>query len=240
MEFDPLAAPTGPSPAITSLCCDEQLRATFTAQLQGFVQRPASAAEAQGLKHAAVAIAVTQAGHGADLPGMSSFADWSLEASLILTRRAGGLRRHAGQWALPGGRMDEGETAEQTALRELAEEVALLLPPSAVLGRLDDYVTRSGYVITPVVVWAGAARGMQGNPGEVQSIHRIPVAEFMRTDAPMLETTTLSPHPVLRMPVGDHWIAAPTAAMLYQFREVVVCGRPTRVAHFDQPTFAWT
>ena len=194
----------------------------------------------QGRRHAAVALAVTEEGLGADLEGLPQHQSWSTVPALLLTKRAQTLRSHAGQWALPGGRIDAGETPEQAALRELAEEVGLQLQPADVLGRLDDYATRSGYVITPVVVWAGAARGMQRNPGEVQSIHRIPVAEFMRTDAPLLETTALSPHPVLRMPVGEHWIAAPTAAMLYQFREVVVCGRPTRVAHFDQPTFAWT
>ena len=81
---------------------------------------------------------------------------------------------------------------------------------------------------------------MVANPDEVDSIHRIPVHEFLRPDAPMLETTDQGPHPVLRMPVGDHWIAAPTAALIYQFCEVAVRGRDTRVAHFDQPAFAWT
>ena len=107
------------------------------------------------------------------------------------------------------------------------------------LGRLDDFVTRSGYVITPVLLWAGAARDMSPNLDEVQSIHRIPVDEFLRADAPMLELRDDSEHPVLRMPVGDSWIAAPTAAILYQFRELCIQGRPTRVAHFEQPHFAW-
>ena len=107
------------------------------------------------------------------------------------------------------------------------------------LGRLDDFVTRSGYVITPVLVWAGAARELQPNPHEVHSIHRIPVAEFLRADAPMLDARHDSERPILRMPVGDSWIAAPTAAVLYQFRELCLCGRPTRVAHFEQPRFAW-
>src|SRR5690606_36798569 len=105
-------------------------------------------------------------------------------------------------------------------LRELHEEVALQLDESAILGRLDDYVTRSGFVITPVVVWAGARAPMRANPAEVASIHRIPAAEFLRADAPLLESTANSEHPVLKMPVGDSWIAAPTAAVLYQFREV--------------------
>ncbi|MDH5540588.1 MAG: CoA pyrophosphatase [Rhizobacter sp.] len=191
-------------------------------------------------KHAAaVAVAITDAGHGAELPGLPRHDTWSSDAALILTRRAEALRSHAGQWALPGGRIEAGETAEHAALREMAEEVALHLDSSAVLGRLDDYITRSGFVITPVVVWAGAARRITPHLAEVQSIHRIPVAELLRPDAPMLESVEGSAHPVLRMPVGHGWIAAPTAAVLYQFCEVCIGGRATRVAHFDQPAFAW-
>ena len=108
-----------------------------------------------------------------------------------------------------------------------------------VLGRLDGFTTRSGFAIAPVVVWAGAGRELAFDPLEVASIHRIPIAEFMREDAPMLDAMPESEHPVLRMPVGDTWIAAPTAAMIYQFREVCILGRHTRVAHFEQPRFAW-
>lgn len=197
------------------------------------------ASDRADLKLAAVAIVVADEGHGAMLRGLPQHEAWSRRAALILTRRAGGLRNHAGQWALPGGRQDEGETPEQTALRELSEEVGLHLSSESVLGRLDTFITRSGYAITPVVVWAGEARELTPNPQEVASVHRIPVAEFMRDDAPILETVTGSEHPVLKMPVGDNWIAAPTAAMIYQFREVCVLGRETRVAHFEQPRFAW-
>lgn len=230
--------PPGPDP-LPALTADDALRTRVAARLSAFTATAVDAGDHGTLRRAAVAIVVTEAGHGAELSGMPSHAAWSTEAALVLTRRAGGLRRHAGQWALPGGRLDPGETPEQAALRELAEEVDLVLSPEALLGRLDDYVTRSGFVITPVVAWAGAARGMVRNPAEVASIHRIPLLEFLRADAPMLEHTTQGPHPVLRMPVGDNWIAAPTAALIYQFREVAVYGRATRVAHFDQPAFAW-
>lgn len=198
----------------------------------------AQAAVAGGHRKAAVAVAVVHEGPGADLPGLPAPGGWSTRAALVLTRRHADLGSHAGQWALPGGRLDDGETPEQAALRELSEEVGLVLAPEAVLGRLDDFVTRSGYVITPVVVWAGPAEGLRPNPGEVDSIHRIPVSEFMRADAPWLDPIADSIHPVLRMPVGDSWIAAPTAAILYQFRELCIAGRPTRVAHFEQPLFA--
>ena len=224
------------SPAARVLLRDPGFRARVQQQLGTFDLHVAKA----GQHHAAaVAVAITDEGLGADLPGIAQPAEWSTQAALILTRRAASLRKHAGQWALPGGRIDAGETPEQAALRELAEEVNLQLDANAVLGRLDDFVTRSGFVITPVVVWAGAARHIVPNPTEVASIHRIPIAEFLRADSPMLELEGDSEHPVLRMPIGSAWIAAPTAAVLYQFREVCIEGRCTRVAHFEQPLFAW-
>ena len=215
---------------------DDPLKQRIKQALQGFNVRPLSE---PGKRVAAVALAVTDESHGADVEGLPRWADWSTRAALVLTRRSGKLNSHAGQWALPGGRADSGESAEQAALRELAEEVGLQLDVHAVLGRLDDFVTRSGFVITPVVVWAGPVPSMTANPGEVASIHRIPLTELMRSDAPMLETVPESRQPVLRMPVGNRWIAAPTAAFLYQFRELCLLGRATRVAHFEQPLFAW-
>jgi mutator protein MutT len=194
---------------------------------------------ADGRKRAAVVVGVTQEGHGAGVEGLPHHSGWSTAPALLLTRRASGLRSHAGQWALPGGRMDEGETPEQTALRELQEEVGLTPDPDAVLGRLDDYTTRSGYLITPVVMWLDAAPDLQLNAQEVESVHRIPFSELTRADAPILNRVSTTQREVLRMPVGQRWIAAPTAAFLLQFREVCLLERPTRVAHFDQPAFAW-
>jgi mutator protein MutT len=187
---------------------------------------------------AAVAVALTEEGWGAQLAGLPAPTEWSTRAAVILTKRALNLGHHAGQWALPGGRIEAGESPEQAALRELAEEVGLQLDDSAVMGRLDDYVTRSGFAITPVVVWAGAAPALVADPAEVASIHRVPLAEFMREDAPLLYPMEDSEHPILRMPLGHQWVAAPTGAVLYQFREVCLSGRMTRVAHFDQPLFA--
>jgi mutator protein MutT len=213
-----------------------ELRQLLTRHLAGF--EPQSL-PADGRKRAAVVLGVTQEGHGAEVDGLPHHTGWSTAPALLLTRRAGGLRSHAGQWALPGGRMDDGETPEQAALRELQEEIGLRPSPSALLGRLDDYATRSGYLITPVVLWLDAARELQLNPQEVHSAHRIPMSELMRADAPILNVVQSTQRQVLRMPVGVRWIAAPTAAFLLQFREVCLLGRPTRVAHFDQPAFAW-
>jgi len=217
------------------MLCDDSLREHIRRHLATLDLRRADPGTH---RIAAVAVAVAEEGDGARLEGLADPAGWSREAALILTRRASDLRDHPGQWALPGGRVDAGESAEETALRELAEEVGLVLDAGAVLGRLDDYVTRSGFAITPVVVWAGTAQALAANPAEVASIHRIPVTEFMRRDAPWLDPIADSEHPVLRMPVGLTWIAAPTAAVLYQFRELCIAGRPTRVGHFEQPLFA--
>ena len=214
----------------------DALRQRLSGQLAAF---PVRTLDHAGRRCAAVAVPVTHAGFGADLPGLPVHDRWSDAPALLLTRRAESLRSHAGQWALPGGRIDAGETAAQAALRELHEEVGLALGEDAVLGRLDDYATRSGYLITPVVVWAGAARELALNDAEVASVHRIPFSELLRADAPMLDHEHEADHPVLRMPVGRSWIAAPTAAVLYQFREWLLLGRPTRVAHFEQPAFAW-
>lgn len=216
------------------------LRTLIETRLQGFVAKAAAPRSGEAvLRHAAVCVAIIDEGHGANVPGLPAHANWSTQAALLLTRRAGNLRSHSGQWALPGGRLDDGETPEQAALREMHEEVGLALEPACILGRLDDFVTRSGYQITPVVIWAGAAQSLAANAAEVASIHRIPATELLRANAPMLAMEAHSEHQVLRMPVGGSWIAAPTAAILYQFREVCLLGKPTRVAHFEQPKFAW-
>ena len=162
-----------------------------------------------------------------------------MPAGWLLTRRAA-VSAHAGQWAMPGGRIDGGETPEQAALRELVEEVGLQLSPPMRSAAASTTTPRAqGYVITPVVVWSGAARDLRPTPDEVASIHRIPASEMLRDDAPLLNHVKGAEHPVLRMPVGERWIAAPTAAFIYQFREWCLLERDTRVAHFDQPVFAW-
>jgi len=221
---------------MSDLICHDQLRQRIAANLAAFdVNRK----DEPGKRGAAVALTITDEAFGADLAGLPSHSLWQERSALVLTKRSLKLKNHPGQWALPGGMQDPGENSVETALRELSEEVDLHLDGDAVLGTLDDFVTRSGFVITPVVVWGGPRLDLTFDPSEVASIHRIPIEEFMREDAPLLNSIPESEHPVLRMPIGDSWIAAPTAAMLYQFREVCIAGRMTRVAHFEQPYFAW-
>ncbi|BBO82514.1 NUDIX hydrolase [Desulfosarcina ovata] len=195
--------------------------------------------EKKGLTGAAVAVTIVAAQGVSDVEGLSAEASRAGDAAMILTRRSSRLRKHAGQWALPGGQMEAGESPEDTVLRELAEEVGLALDADRIIGRLDDYNTRSGFSIKPVVVWGGADVSLTANPDEVASIHLIPLAEFMRADAPILQSIPESEKQVLMMPVGSTCIAAPTAAIIYQFREVAMLGNEKRVAHYEQPTFAW-
>jgi 8-oxo-dGTP pyrophosphatase MutT (NUDIX family) len=181
---------------------------------------------APALKRAAVAITLVEA---ADGTGGTAF---------VLTRRAASLRAHSAQWALPGGRCDAGETSVATALRELHEELGLKLGPDDVLGELDDYPTRSGYLITPVVLWAGGGAVISPNPDEVASAHRIALTEVERTDAFDFVTIPESTRRVIRFHLAAQFIHAPTAALIYQFREVLA-SRLTRVAELEQPVFAW-
>jgi 8-oxo-dGTP pyrophosphatase MutT (NUDIX family) len=204
---------------------DDTTRQNIAGLCAGFARLPATE-PAPALKRAAVAIVLV----AADAAQSGT--------AVLLTLRASSLRAHRGQWALPGGRCDEGEAPIEAALRELHEELGLALGPGDVLGLLDDYPTRSGYLITPVVVWARVSAAISPNPAEVASVHRIPLADLEQDDVFDFIAIPESPGRVIRFHYEGHLIHAPTAAMMYQFREVLV-GRDTRVADLEQPVFAW-
>ena len=181
------------------------------------------------LRRAAVTLTLVTTGAAGD-PLLDGLA-------FLLTRRSATMRRHRGQWALPGGRLDPGETVPVAGLRELDEELGLRLGDDALLGVLDDYPTRSGFVISPVVLWGGTVETLVPNPDEVGEVHRLPLRDI--DIDPRFLTIPESDAPVIQLPLMNGLVHAPTGAVLFQFREVVLRGRPTRVDHLEQPVFAW-
>jgi 8-oxo-dGTP pyrophosphatase MutT (NUDIX family) len=234
----------------------DELRASM---LHHLTRHQVRSVELDDRRRAAVAIVVVDSTSGTDdldpvqvtdddmsvVPGDIDGFDGRMQgvaggAAFLLARRAARMNAHAGQWALPGGRIDPGETPEQTALRELDEELGVSLDESSVLGRLDDYPTRSGYVITPVVVWGGAHVELRPNPAEVAHAYRIGLHHLVRADSPRFVTIPESDRPVVQVPLGSDLLHAPTGAVLVQFRWVAIEGRiDERVDHFEQPVFAW-
>jgi 8-oxo-dGTP pyrophosphatase MutT (NUDIX family) len=200
------------------------VRTVVAQRFAAFTRAPAL--DPHGLKLAAVALTLVESDDG------------SGETAFVLTRRGRDLRTHKGQYALPGGRCDHGESAITAALRELDEELGLRLREDDVLGMLDDYPTRSGYLITPVVIWAEQTQPLLPNPEEVAAVHRIPLAEIARADAIDFITIPESERQVVRIRMNDFLVHAPTAAVVYQFRELLA-GRQTRVGDLEQPFFAW-
>ena len=234
---------------------DPRLRTRLTANLD---KHEAKSHDLDGRRHAAVGIVVIDSdaelhGHdptdldrvsligeipGVDTGDLTGRVDGTAGgAAIVLTRRGSRLSSHSNQWALPGGRIDEGETPLEAAMREISEEVGLELGSDHLLGRLDDYPTRSGYVISPFVFWAPDNAEPEANPDEVASIHRIAITELLQD--PRFVSIPESDRPVIQVPVGGDLIHAPTGAIIHQFRAVAYDGNAVRVDEFEQPVFAW-
>lgn len=248
--------PTPPPSAAGPVPYSDDLRDRIAANLAAHDHREHPL---DGRKHAAVAIVVVDSDPERDhddpivaddidmsnVPGDTRGLDGRMVgvaggASFLLCRRTSRLNRHAGQWALPGGRLDPGETAVDAALREVDEEIGLRLGAEHVIGRLDDYPTRSGYVITPIVVWGGGDPELRPSPDEVLAVYRIGL-HTLRDGEPRFVSIPESERPVVQLPLGNDLIHAPTGAVLFQFRQVAIAGLVgERVDHLEQPVFAWS
>lgn len=160
------------------------------------------------------------------------------DLTYAITRRALTLRRGAGNFALPGGNFEPGEDAISAAIRETAEELGVSVGREAALGLLDDFVTLGGHVVTPVVLWSPSPLALEPDPAEVHEAWLEPLSDLDHPEAPRLVAHPDGGEQILRMFVRGQWINPPTAAWLYQFREVALYGRAPRVHAVGQPS--WT
>ena len=190
------------------------LRDTIAANLRDFTRVPST----DSLKPAAVAVVVMEGVEGT--------------SSVPIFQRTSDMSRHAGQMALPGGRLHEGETAQECAIRELHEELGLAVGVECIVGLLDDFDTRSGFTITPVVIWTDAVTAaLKPSRFEVAKLYVITIPELRAAVSSAGTDQAFS----LRLDRVE--VFAPTAAILYQFSEVALDGRETRVTDFYQPPF---
>ena len=229
---------------------DAALRERVVTNLAGHQRR---VVELAGRRHAAVALVLVDStregavvwarhedgssAHDARLPheGLLAAAGG---AAFLLCRRPLTMRRHAGQFALPGGLLDPGESVVEAALRETHEEVGIDLGSESVLGFLDDYETRSGFVMTPVVLWGGGV-DLRADPQEVMAVFRVGLHHLQRAGSPRFESIPESDRPVVSVLLGSTVVHAPTAAVLVQLNWLGLLGRPDPVHDFEQPVFAW-
>jgi 8-oxo-dGTP pyrophosphatase MutT (NUDIX family) len=147
------------------------------------------------------------------------------DPAVVFTQRTAHLSDHAGQIALPGGRCDEGDcTPERTALREAEEEIGLDSARVEILGRLPDYLTSTGYSVTPVVGWAEPPLDYRPDPREVADVFEVPLGFLLDPGNHRYESAFYKGRMrhYWAMPYGDRFIWGATAGMLVTFQRIVV------------------
>lgn len=148
--------------------------------------------------------------------------DHGEEASVILTQRTVALRSHSGQIALPGGRIDPTDISpEHTALRETEKEIGLEPARIAVVGRMPDYVTGSGYRIRPVLSVVRPGFTLRLNPDEVEAAFEVPLSFLMDPANHRRESRIWQERKryYYTMPYGDRFIWGVTAGILHMLYE---------------------
>ena len=153
------------------------------------------------------------------------------DPTVVFTQRNADLADHAGQISFPGGRCDDADcTPERTALREAEEEVGIPAERVEILGRLPEYLTSTGYAVTPVVGWAEPPLTFRPDPREVADVFEVPLAFLLDAGNHRYESALQRGR--LRnywaMPYGERFIWGATAGMLVTFHRILAPKPMTR------------
>lgn len=153
--------------------------------------------------------------------------------TVLFTQRTAHLKAHSGQVSFPGGRAEPGDASpEFTALRESQEEIGLRPERVEILARLPDYITRTGYQVTPVVGLLTPPLELVPDPREVEEIFEVPLAFLLDPRNHRRQTRELNGRTVgfYEMPYmsneGERYIWGATAGMLMNLYRLLASGAP--------------
>ncbi len=150
------------------------------------------------------------------------------EPSLLLTRRTRHLRHHSGQIAFPGGSMDDEDASpEAAALRETREEVGLAPDEIEPHGRLDTYITRTGFEVTPVIGLIRPPYRLTLQEAEVESAFEVPLDFFLAPESRKMDSRLYAGkiRYFYAYPYNDYYIWGATAGMINNLVEVLSTSR---------------
>lgn len=202
---------------------------------ENIIERVSNARD-PGLRSSHIMFARERGDHDLNEPGMRPLGELKQAAVLVplvlrpegitilLTQRTSHLTNHPGQISFPGGRLEEEDDGpEDAALRETEEEVGLPRSHVRVIGRLDTYIVRTAYAVTPVVGLVTPPFEVKADPYEVAAVFEVPLAFILdpRNHQRLTREHNGKPRWFYAMPYGQHYIWGATAGMLINLYEVL-------------------